>query len=476
MVRTPLKATFVRQGIWRSELLAVIALLAFVGLVVAVDITFQPSLGGIMLLLVGLVLAVVPAALWLIFFYLQDRLEPEPIGDVARQFLIGAALAGAFGIPLLTQVIRVQDWLYRDTNSLLFGSLLTGAVESFMIYATVRYFMFHSPEFDERTDGVVYGTAAGLGLATATNLQFILANGGSALGVGEIYVAEVALAHAAFGGLLGYFLGRAKLEREPSWWLAAGFGLTALLSASCEILRGQLESGSISFGSAARLPSVTGLLLAGGLAIIVTLIVAVLVNRDVARSQRGEAMPPDADAQIGDRQANWAVLAVFGLLALIGLVGWNSVTHGTTSFAIDGIQGAYPAAYTAATGDDELLRVSDALGGGSSFVIRSIPLASGQDAKSIATQLAGERGTDSSFYRVTESAEQPVSNAPALRQRFAFVDTGALVGATPQVVEGINYIITIGGRAVVVTMTASSAEINQAEPLFEQFVQSLKLS
>jgi hypothetical protein len=242
------------------------------------------------------------------------------------------------------------------------------------------------------------------------------------------------------------------------------------------MLRGQLESGSISFGSAARLPSVTGLLLAGGLAIIVTVVVALLVDRDVARSERGEAILPDADATVGDRQANWAVIAVFAILALIGLVGWNSVINGTTSFALDGIQGAYPAAYTTATGDDELLRVSDALGGSSSFVIRAIPLASGQDAKSVATQLAGERGTDSSFYRVTESEEQQVSNTTALRQRFAFVDTGALVGATPQVVEGINYIIVHGDRTVVVTLTASSAEINQAEPLFERFVQSLKLS
>jgi protease PrsW len=475
MLQTTSKAAVARRGVWRSELLAVIALLAFVGVVVAIDITFQPALNGTALLLVGLVLAVIPAALWLTFFYLQDRLEPEPIGDVARQFLIGAALAGAFGLPLIAQVFAVQDWLYRDTTTLMLGSLLIGAIETFIIYATVRFFIFDAPEFDERTDGVVYGTAAGLGLATASNLQFILANGGGALGAGEVYVAEVALAHAAFGGLLGYFFGRAKMEREPVWWLAAGFGLTAILNALFTLLRGQLESGSITFGSPTQLPSVTGLLLAGGLAVIVTVIVSALVGRDVARSQRGEAQPPAADAHVGDRQANLAVLALFVVLLIVGLIGWNSTVNGTTSFSAEGVRGSYPAAYAPATEDGELLRVSDALGSGASFTVRSLPL-DGGDATRIATLLAGERGAASSFYRVTESSELQVAGNPSLRQRFAYVDTGALVGATPYIVEGINYIIINGGRAVVVTMTADSAEINQVEPVFEQFVRSLQFS
>src|SRR5690606_11624478 len=123
--------------------------------------------------------------------------------------------------------------------------------EAFIIFATVRYFIFDSSEFDERTDGVIYGTAAGLGYATALNLQFILSNGGAALGSGEIFVAEVALAHAAFGGLLGYFLGRAKLEQEPVWWLPLGLVLASLLNGLFLILRGQLDSGSIEFSGQA---------------------------------------------------------------------------------------------------------------------------------------------------------------------------------------------------------------------------------
>lgn len=479
MVQRVAKADVERRGVWRSELLAVVALLLFVAAVVGIDLGLQPNLAGGALLLVGLVLALVPAALWLAFFYLQDRLEPEPIADVARQFLIGTALAGAFSLPLLTQVARVPEWIFRDTQSLLLGSLLTGAVEVFTIYATVRYFIFDSPEFDERTDGVVYGTAAGLGVATATNLGFILSNGGAALGAGEVYVAEVALAQAAFGGLLGYFLGRAKLEREPAWWLAGGFGLTVVLDALFTILRGQLESGTISFGRAAQLPSLTGLVLAGGLAILVTFIVSVLVGRDVARSRRGEAPPPAADAHVGDRQANMFVVALFGVFLAAGLLGWNAATSATTSFSAPGVQGSYPAAYADATDaadSGEILRVTDTLAGGSSFSIRAIPLAAGQDLGSAGILLAGDRGAGSAFYRVTETADALVAGRAALRQRFAYVDTGALVGSTPRIVEGIDYLVALDGQALVVSLTADSDAIGAVEPLFEQFVSSLRLS
>src|SRR5512134_1435781 len=74
------KATYARAGFWRSAIVAVVGLLIFVAAVVALDTVFQPQLGGVALVLTGVVLAVVPAALWLLFFYQQDRLEPEPVG------------------------------------------------------------------------------------------------------------------------------------------------------------------------------------------------------------------------------------------------------------------------------------------------------------------------------------------------------------------------------------------------------------
>ena len=470
------KAGRKRGGIWKSALFALVGLIVFVAIVLAVDALMKPQLGGFMLLAVGIVLAIVPAMLWMVFFYLQDRLEPEPVGHVAQIFVIGLALAGAIGIPLTDQVFRAQDWLFGDTVSTIVGAVFVrGAIEAFILYATVRYFIFNSPEFDERSDGVVYGTAAGLGYATALNLQFILSNGGAALGAGELYVAEVALAYAAFGGLLGYFLGRAKMQQDPIWWLPLGLVLTALLNGLFIVLLGQLETGTLAVGAQSiALPSLTGFLLAGALAVIVTVIVSALVNRDISLAASGKQPAATGDPTVGDRKANWAVIGVFAVMLVIGAIAWNSATNGTVAFDKDGIRGAYPSIYRPATRQGEALRVADKTGTGAEFAVRVVALKPGQGPKAAPSLLAAERGAESLLYKVLRTDEATVNGKPSTVQEFAYVDSGGLTGALPQVIQGVDYIVaTEDGKAVVITLYATPDTIGAVQPSFEQFVKGL---
>jgi len=467
------KAVYTRKGVWRTAIIAVVALLIFVAAVVVLDLVFKPQLSGGTLVLTGLILALVPAALWLVFFYQQDRLEPEPVGYVVRMFVIGLALAGAIGIPLTDQLFAVQTWLYRDTLTTWVGSIfITGGVAAFIIYATVRYFMFDEPEFDERTDGVVYATAAALGYATSLNVQFILANGGARLGTGEIFVAEVALAFAAFGGLLGYFLGRAKLEQDPIWWLPLGLALTALLGGLFVILRGQLDPGSITIaGKGSGLPSFNGLILAGILAVIVTAIVSYLIARDIKRSLDSKQPTATVDPTVGDRQANYATVGVFALMLIIGgLVGSNAVNR-TVSFSAPGVQGSYPASFSPAPATGDVFRAVDTVGTGAEFVITA---PAGTDPVAIANQLAGSRSTDYSLYKVLSSGKTTVNSQSAVTQRFAYVDSNGLTGASPVVHQGLDYIFVINGKAMVVTLLTTSDQLATVQPQFAAFLNSLK--
>lgn len=474
------KATYKRGGVWRSELIAVIGLLVFVAAVFGLDYALKPELSGTVLLVTGIVLSVVPAAIWLIFFYQQDRLEPEPVANVVRMFVIGLALAGAIGIPLTDQVFKVQNWLYLDSTTgvglteILGSIFVTGAVEAFVVFATVRYFIFDQPEFDERTDGVVYATAAALGYATALNLQFILSSGGAALGGAEIYVAEVALAHAAIGGLLGYFLGRAKLEQEPIWWLPLGLILAAVLTGAFNILRGQLDAGGIGIGAGSGLPAVNGLLLAGGLAIVVAIVVYTLINRDITRSLASQKQVTTVDPTIGDRQASFATLGAIVVLLLIGAFAWTNATNRTIRFNKDGFQGAYPAYFSEETAEGQVLHVVDTLGTGAEFIITTRP-SEGANAESIAAQLAGDRGTDYAIYKVQDRSFVTLRNSSdlALNQRFTAVSGGSLTGADPELHEGIDYIIIKGDRAIIVTLLANPDNLADIEPLFARFLNGL---
>ena len=61
-------ATHERRGSWRAILGLVVALVVFVVVVYALDAVIKPAFTTSTLVLVGVVLALVPAAIWMVFF------------------------------------------------------------------------------------------------------------------------------------------------------------------------------------------------------------------------------------------------------------------------------------------------------------------------------------------------------------------------------------------------------------------------
>jgi protease PrsW len=230
-----------RASVWRTSLISLTALVVFAVVVALIVGLTQPTLSGAALTWAGILLALVPALLWLVFFYAQDRFEPEPKRYVLGVALIGALLAAAIGIPVVRNLYRVQDWLGYSLGVYLLGSVLVvGYVQEFLKYAAVRYSVYLLPEFDERMDGVLYGTAAGLGYATMLNFRYVIDSGGVDLGVGIVRIVVTALAQASFAGISGYFLGRAKFEDEPVWWLPLGVSIAAVLNGVFTVVLGGL--------------------------------------------------------------------------------------------------------------------------------------------------------------------------------------------------------------------------------------------
>ena len=285
---TESKAVHERRHVWRNEFLLIFSLVVFVGVVYALDGMLKPVFTPSSLLLTGVFLALVPAAIWLVFFYLQDRLEPEPKGYVLGVFALGALFAAGIGVPLLENVFRVSHWIYTNTLSTLLGGILVvGFTQEFLKYAAVRYSVYPSGEFDEATDGVIYATAAGLGYATVLNIQFVISNGGVDLGTGVIRMAVVALAQASFSGITGYFLGRAKFESEQIWWMPLGITLAAVFNGVFNWLRSNVSQTSVSLSGASANPW-PGLVLAACVAFVTTGAVLWLVRRNLDSVQTGK--------------------------------------------------------------------------------------------------------------------------------------------------------------------------------------------
>lgn len=214
---------------WRAGVLQ-IGGMAALSAVVAALASFLGPLDRTQSIVVGVVLAIVPSALWLLYFYQQDRLEPEPKTMVAQVFLLALLLTQAVGLPLINNVFRVADWAPGSMWTSLGASILIyGFILQAVTYAAVRL-VYSSPEFDERMDGIVYGTVAGLGVATLLNLRYIVDNEGVALAPGVVETVTTALAQASFAGLMGYFMAQAKFEHKPAWWVPLGFTVAAVLN------------------------------------------------------------------------------------------------------------------------------------------------------------------------------------------------------------------------------------------------------
>jgi len=240
------KVTRNRQSLWWTSLLEIGALVVFVVLVALIVSLARPRLEGVGLVLVGVVLALVPAFTWLAFFYTQDVREPEPKRLVLAVFVLGALVAQAVGIPLIEDGFRASQWLPASTMYHILGSILVvGFIQQFLIYAAVRYSVYYAAEFDERIDGIIYAVAAALGYATTVNIQYVVQSQGVDLVPGVIRIAVTAMALASFGGLVGYFLGRCKFEDEPLWWMPAGLTLAATLDGLFTYARGEITTTSL---------------------------------------------------------------------------------------------------------------------------------------------------------------------------------------------------------------------------------------
>jgi len=200
------------------------------------------SLATVLILLAVLVvsvalLLVVVAAVWWI-----DRYDREPLHLLAFVFLWGASIAPVVSVMAFGAVSRVLGGAVSagsiDTITSLF---LAPFVEEIAKAAGVLLIVLLTNKFDNPTDGVVYGTAVGLGFAATENLYYafgaiaefrgvngiLILVGGRTLLVAGIH----ALSSATFGGFLGYAVLSPK-KAVRLGWATAGLALAIGLHAA----------------------------------------------------------------------------------------------------------------------------------------------------------------------------------------------------------------------------------------------------
>ncbi len=120
-------------------------------------------------------LSLLPCLFWLVFFYVQDWYDREPISLVLITFLLGifatipAIIFNTMGILLVALFVGQNNFLSNFVQ--FFG--IVGPVEESAKLLAVLVFAYKQPEFDEPVDGVIYAAAAALGFAAAENVLYV---------------------------------------------------------------------------------------------------------------------------------------------------------------------------------------------------------------------------------------------------------------------------------------------------------------
>ena len=172
-----------------------------------------------------LALSLAPVAAIGLYIYWKDEHEREPIGLLIKSFFYGV---------LSTVITLIISWpisllLPIDPSSLsqqaVHAFLLVALIEEFSKFIFVRWVLYPDKNFNEPFDGIVYAVVVSLGFAGLENILYIK-DGGVETAILRMFTAVPA--HATFGVLMGYFLGKAKFEHRKSHYAIYGLGVATL--------------------------------------------------------------------------------------------------------------------------------------------------------------------------------------------------------------------------------------------------------
>ena len=171
--------------------------------------------------------ALAPIFIVITYIYLKDKYEKEPKGLLLVSFLLGAIVS----IIITTLLYGVFDVLVPLTNDL---SVLQQFVQAFFVvgfteelskYLIVLLFAQRRKEFNEPFDGIVYAVMVSMGFAATENIFYVLESG---IPTAVLRAFTAVPAHATFGILMGYFMGKAKFSNNRMKLNLTGLALAIL--------------------------------------------------------------------------------------------------------------------------------------------------------------------------------------------------------------------------------------------------------
>lgn len=172
-----------------------------------------------------LALAVAPGAAIMLYIYLKDKHEREPLGLLMTSFALG--VFSAFITLALTEIVNllVATKEPDEVSTFVDAFFKVAFIEEFSKFIFVRFVLYPNKNFNEPYDGIIYAVMVSMGFATLENILYVYQSGWV---TGIIRMFTAVPAHATFAIMMGYFLGKAKFTHSRMLY----FSLVGLLTAA----------------------------------------------------------------------------------------------------------------------------------------------------------------------------------------------------------------------------------------------------
>lgn len=156
-------------------------------------------------------LAIAPGFAICLFIFHRDAYNREPKLNLIVSFILGCVSI----IPAFFIETALQKYTNTTLGSTLISAFIVVALtEELCKFIPLRLYSYNRRTFDEPLDGIVYAVVVSMGFATVENILYVLSNAQYGRGY-QIALMRMFLsvpAHATFGVLMGYYVGKAKFE------------------------------------------------------------------------------------------------------------------------------------------------------------------------------------------------------------------------------------------------------------------------
>ena len=150
-----------------------------------------------------LILAIAPVATIILWIYLKDKYDKEPIRVLSKFFILGILVST---LAIYAEEILIKTNIFTGKINIFYMSfIVAGLVEEGLKELVLIPNLLKEKSFNERLDGIIYSVFLSLGFATIENFE-----------VGIIRSIISVPAHMMFAVIMGYYISKYRFTSSKA--------------------------------------------------------------------------------------------------------------------------------------------------------------------------------------------------------------------------------------------------------------------